>query len=433
MWAIKVAHNLRVFDRATGEFSVVGHYLVLRRRGWYAQLNVPADIQDKLGRKKFRRSMKTRDRTIAEREAKFQIGRWQREIAVARGEVVTHDEAVAHEEDDALSPAVARRYHDALERAPTLQDRLHVEWSMEDHVLNQGYDNTDPEARQFYKLAFAKWTLDYVEEWITSLQVKPKTAAMRRSTLARLAESFPILSDINRRAVRKWIAGLVASGLAPATVQRMASDARIWYRYLVDTEVVPESEPFDRLGLKVPRSARAPWPPSDLIKLHRAAEAKDQTLADLIALSMYSGARLGELVNLKVEDVEVGSHFRIVASKTEAGVREVPIAAAVKETFARLAENSQDGYILSGIAAKNRTDTMSKAFRRLRKAEGYTDPRLVLHSIRHTVVTLLEEAGVPEATVASITGHRYPTMTFGLYSGGVSLAVKRDALDKLAY
>ena len=38
-------------------------------------------------------------------------------------------------------------------------------------------------------------------------------------------------------------------------------------------------------------------------------------MADLIALSMYSGARLGELVNLKVEDVEVGSHFRIVASK----------------------------------------------------------------------------------------------------------------------
>ncbi|MCZ6839680.1 MAG: hypothetical protein O7G13_10430, partial [Alphaproteobacteria bacterium] len=294
MWAIKVAHNLRVFDRTTGDFSVVGHYLVRRRLGWYAQLNVPADVQDKLGRKKFRRSMKTRDRTIAEREAKFHVGLWQRKIAVARGEVVTHEEAVAHEEDDALSLAVARRFHDALERAPTLQDRLRVEWSMEDHVLNQGYDNTDPEAQQFYKLAFSRLTLDYVEEWITSLQVKPKTAAMRRSTLARLAESFPMLSDINRQAVRKWIADLVASDLAPATVQRMASDARIWYRYLVDTEVVPESEPFDRLGLKVPRSARAPWPPSDLIKLHRAAEAKDQTLADLIALSMYSGARLGE-------------------------------------------------------------------------------------------------------------------------------------------
>lgn len=62
-----------------------------------------------------------------------------------------------------------------------------------------------------------------------------------------------------------------------------------------------------------------------------------------------------------------------------------------------------------------------------------TDPGLVFHSIRHTVVTMLEEAGVMEATVASITGHSYPTMTFGLYSGGVSLARKAEALAKLAY
>ena len=53
---------------------------------------------------------------MAEREAKFQIGRWQREIAVARGEVVTH------EEDDALSPAVARkRSRDELEAAGVLE------------------------------------------------------------------------------------------------------------------------------------------------------------------------------------------------------------------------------------------------------------------------------------------------------------------------
>jgi hypothetical protein len=37
---------------------------------------------------------------------------------------------------------------------------------------------------------------------------------------------------------------------------------------------------------------------------------------------------------------------------------------------------------------------------------------------------------VPESVVASIIGHDVPTMTFGLYSGGVSLAVKREALAK---
>lgn len=50
-------------------------------------------------------------------------------------------------------------------------------------------------------------------------------------------------------------------------------------------------------------------------------------------------------------------------------------------------------------------------------------------AVMDTMVRLL----VPENIVADIVGHKKNTMTYGLYSGGVSLAVKRDALDKLAY
>ncbi len=45
----------------------------------------------------------------------------------------------------------------------------------------------------------------------------------------------------------------------------------------------------------------------------------------------------------------------------------------------------------------------------------------------------LENAGVPENVVADIVGHEKTTMTYGLYSGGLSLAVKREALDELVY
>ena len=45
----------------------------------------------------------------------------------------------------------------------------------------------------------------------------------------------------------------------------------------------------------------------------------------------------------------------------------------------------------------------------------------------------LGNPGVAENIVADIVGHEKTTMTTGLYSGGLSLAVKRDALDKLAY
>ena len=60
-------------------------------------------------------------------------------------------------------------------------------------------------------------------------------------------------------------------------------------------------------------------------------------------------------------------------------------------------------------------------------------PEHVFHSIRRTVATLLENAGLAEGVAADIIGHEKPTMTYGLYSGGASLEVKREAIEKLSY
>ena len=60
---------------------------------------------------------------------------------------------------------------------------------METHVFMQGLDNTDPEAQRFYGEAFGTLvsTTEHLEEWLSSLQVKDKTAKMRRAAIERLA------------------------------------------------------------------------------------------------------------------------------------------------------------------------------------------------------------------------------------------------------
>ena len=47
--------------------------------------------------------------------------------------------------------------------------------------------------------------------------------------------------------------------------------------------------------------------------------------------------------------------------------------------------------------------------------------------------TTLENASVLENVSADILGHEKPTMTYGVYSGGASLAQKRESIEKLAY
>jgi integrase len=101
----------------------------------------------------------------------------------------------------------------------------------------------------------------------------------------------------------------------------------------------------------------------------------------------------------------------------------------------RLIRDSKDGYVLSGLSPnkyKDRGSAIGKRFGRLKTSMGFGAAH-VFHSIRKTVATMLENAGVAENVAADIIGHDKPTMTYGLYSGGNSLAVKRAAIEKLSY
>ncbi len=399
----------------------------LRHRTYFAYLDVPKDVRKGLRRRVFRQTLRTDSRSVAERRAAPLIAQWKAEIARRREEPNHND---------------ARYWRDALRRAKDDQQRVAimeqidmVAWDIgATNVENIGdQPSSDPEARRFYAEAIGARvpTTEHLDEWIASLQVKEKTAGMRRATVVRLGEKFSTLEDVSRKEVRRWVTDLL-SELKPATVQRMMTDCRTYWAYLATIGAVPEdSAPFDRLGLKVPANHRQAWAPAELVRLHRAA---DGALADLILLSMYSGARLSELVNLHVADV-AKDHFTIREAKTTAGHRQVPIHRKPRPAIARLTEGkAPSDYVLTGIEGKHRADTMSKAFRRLRERLGFTAKQeKTLHSIRNTVITMLEHAGVPEGTVQDIVGHQRHTMTGSVYSGKSTLAMRRDALAKLAY
>jgi integrase len=76
-----------------------------------------------------------------------------------------------------------------------------------------------------------------------------------------------------------------------------------------------------------------------------------------------------------------------------------------------------------------RSAVIGKRFGRL-EAEMDLGPEHVFHSIRKTVATLLEDAQCPEGIAADILGHDEPTMTHGLYSGGSSMATRREWIEK---
>ncbi|SDE95036.1 Site-specific recombinase XerD [Rhodospira trueperi] len=307
------------------------------------------------------------------------------------------------------------------------------------------------DGRRFYGIATAQVvkTADMAEEWLaTKGNLRDKQRDMYRSDLRRFSERFPYVEDVTRRAATQWVNDLMAGpdGLSQKTVQRILAAVRGYWRHLENMEVVPaEFDPFKGLAKGSKGSSNGQrgsrfdrwrvFEPDDVVRLLRAAEAKgDAKLAEVIRLGMWTGCRIEELCSLKVENVHDG-HFEVIDAKTEAGWREVPIHSRLAPIMAELVKASKDGFVVSGLTRNkygDRSNAVGKRFGRLKTALGFEE-RFVFHSIRKTVVTQLERAGVPENVAADIVGHDKPTMTYGTYGNRNRLETLKEAVELLAY
>lgn len=177
---------------------------------------------------------------------------------------------------------------------------------------------------------------------------------------------------------------------------------------------------------------------ADALKLHQAALGNDdQPLADLIAFGWYTGARIEELCLLSkdsVVSVDGIKCFDFPRSKSKASKRVVPIHPSLLTTVDRLCEDSTDTFLIPAESADKygkRSHAISKAFGRLRTAEGFSK-LYVFHSFRHTVVTELIRADVPDALAKELVGHETGSVTHDVYSKGASTKQKLAAISKLS-
>jgi integrase len=138
-------------------------------------------------------------------------------------------------------------------------------------------------------------------------------------------------------------------------------------------------------------------------------------------LGMFTGARLNEICQLDIADVkqdgdtwflsitDEGDDTKSVKSK--AGRRKVPLhSELIRLGFLDFVENRRNAsrlfpdfsYSANGGYGRNLGRWCNESF--LPKL-GIKQPGLVFHSLRHTVVTRLSQADVPEPIVQCIVGH----------------------------
>jgi len=312
----------------------------------------------------------------------------------------------------------------------------------------------EADRKLFLDIATGKQTLlsNFYDEWAAHLTQAPKTIDQMKKDVKLMVDHFRTIERINKANVIEWVRELMAGTperkpYSYSSLERIFKFSRSLWGYLQDIgKADPERQPFTLPEFAKRASAKksgdgkktghwTPFEPSEVVALLNAAVEKgDHQLADLIRLGMYSGARIEELCALKTSDC-TETVLKITDSKTEAGIREIPVHSKLVSVVKRLKEASTDGYLLSGLTFNkydDRSNAIGKRFGRLKKSLGFPDKK-VFHSIRKTLVTLLENAGISENLAADIVGHEKPRITFGLYSGGATLAVMKEALERVSY
>ena len=425
----------------------------IERRGnrWYATLHIPPDVRQALGKSKFLQSLKTSDKRIAERHAGLLIPVWKEKITAARGQAP----------DTFIAEALMWR-----SEYQTNEAQIEVRELIEDAAKERHTDGPT-----FYRIAtgMSEPLQPHIEPWLTTrTTVTRKTIDQSRSDAARLLIEFTTVEQITPEAVRNWLKSLSndSPALSRSSIKRLLSSCRSLWSYLQDQNLVETDKvsPFvlpkqKHNGSGNGGSGRRPFTDIEAVSLLKAAtESGDQDLADLIQLGMYTGARLEEICSLRVTDVIDGTII-IRHAKTAAGVRTIPIHSKLAPLVARLTaapapkasalpsasapqqaatkQATDDGprFLLPDLTKNtydHRSAAIGKRFGRLKNALGFG--RLhCFHSLRKTVVTGLENAGVTENLTADIVGHKKPRITYGLYSGGHSIDVMRDALERLSY
>ena len=140
-------------------------------------------------------------------------------------------------------------------------------------------------------------------------------------------------------------------------------------------------------------------------EIDRLWELAEDKWYQIPLMLIYNGCRISEFLDLKKENVHLEEqYFDVIASKTENGVRKVPIADKVLPFYKAWYESSECEYLLhtpeqGRFGYRNYYDSY---WLPLMEQIGFEHKP---HDTRHTCISLLAEAHVDQTMIKKIVGH----------------------------
>jgi integrase len=241
------------------------------------------------------------------------------------------------------------------------------------------------------------------------------------------------LAKIHPHHVRQWVAQLNASHLSASTVRQAVAVLR---SCLKAAQIDGHLETLPLLGVRLPRAYSRQPRVLTLSEALAMVEAAPPQWQCVIATALFTGLRLGELLGLSRDDIDLpGRRISVRVNltevscrrprlqreepKTRAGSRQVPIieplAVRLEAHLANLGPTDGDAVFASPVGTwMSKSNFYRDAWNPTRRATGHQ--QLHFHDLRHTAASLLlAHSGASLAELKFVLGHSQIAHTVDLY------------------
>ena len=293
-------------------------------------------------------------------------------------------------------------------------------------LTNYNADPYDLDAHGItFKEVYEKWSSKHFED-------------TGRSNMLGIQASYKICSELyDMKMINIKLSHLQhvvdTSGKNTPTLKKLKVTLGLMYDWCVQNEVLPSDKRDMVRYLDVSKAgnpnsvSRAPFSASEVDKLWDVQSSNPYY--SVILILIYSGVRVSELLELKKENVNLNErYFDVVASKTDAGIRTVPIAKKTLPFFKYWM--GQEGPTLI-------TTPDHEPFKYRNYYDSYWKPLLKQigmehrpHDARHTCVSMLTAAKVDERFIQQIVGHKGQNVTRRVYTH-LEIETLLNEIDKI--
>jgi integrase len=214
------------------------------------------------------------------------------------------------------------------------------------------------------------------------------------------------LTDIRQQDVAQWLAEKKASGLAPATVEKMRV---IFHRSfeLANQWGVPGGDKNPLRGIAHPpiNNARERFLSTEEAQRLRATvgNSRNTQLKYIVGLLLLTGARVSELLKAEWRHIDTERRAWLIPTSKTGKSRHVPLSQPAIDLIEQLPRFNGCAYLVPNPDTRKPFVSIKHGWDKARCDAGLPDVRI--HDLRHSSASFMINAGINLYAVGKVLGH----------------------------